>query len=328
MKAVDHAIRSWTRRHSGTWTQSDESELESWLAATPEHRAAFDKVARVWATAGALERPRAVPLMRHRLVTRRALALCATVLIIALVVPTWQFVDRWWNGVPVLWSARRGHPEMLTLQDGTRVLLDADSELVVKLGARARRVSLRRGEALFTVVHDASRPFEVEIGPGRVTDLGTRFDVEMFDGSARVSVFEGRVGVATPHGEVVLTAGRSSGYDGSGTLLPVRTVEDKPSLSADGQRRFDAEPLSEVVERLARYHDVTFDFADPRLRQLQVSGVFRVSDLPLFLRTLSAAFPVNAKWTGPQRVEFTLRAYVDAGENNGARVRPDSPGQP
>jgi transmembrane sensor len=320
---VEQAIRRWTRRHSGTWSDSDEAELRTWLTAAPEHRIAYERIARVWVSAGGLEgriqRPEA-GFRPSR--SRQVWAACAAVLAAALIVPLCLFSYNWWNGVPVHWVTQRGEPRAIVLPDGTRVLLDADSDLVVKMGARVRRVALVRGEALFSVVHRATQPFEVEIGRGRIVDLGTRFDVENLHGSARVAVFEGRVGVSTPHGEVLLTAGHGSGYDGAGVLLPVREVDDAAALWPQGQRRFEEAPLSDVVERLMRYHAVTFAFGDPRLKQLRLSGTFRITDLPLFLRTLSAALPVEARWIGPQRVELTARTTAPDQDSR----RPVSPG--
>jgi transmembrane sensor len=313
--SLEQAIRAWTRRHSGTWTEEDERQLTVWLAAAPENRAAYEKIASVWQAAGKLERRGydAVALGRTRTALRFALA-SAVVLAAVLAIPAWRQADRWWNGVTVHWVAPRGQFRALVLEDGTRVLLDADSDLVAKFGAHARRVSLVRGEALFTVTHDASRPFEIEIGPGRVVDLGTRFDVEKLPDAVRVAVFEGRVGVKTAHGEVVLGAGRGCGYDDSGALLPVRNVDAATTLRSDGERHFDSEPLVAVVARLARYHPVTFEFSDPRLQELRVSGTFRVTDLELFLRTLTMALPVEARWVGPQRVEFFPQGRIAAGK--------------
>jgi transmembrane sensor len=285
--------------------------LEQWLAAAPEHRAAYEKVARFWDMAGRLESPGAdvvVPRFMLAGLTARPVGVAfALVLVAALLVPGLHYLDRWWNGVPVHWIAPRGESKAVVLEDGTQVLLDADSDMVAKLGAHVRRVSLVRGEALFTVIHDVSRPFEIEIGKGRILDLGTRFDVERLPDAVRVVVFEGRVGVKAPHGEVVLGTGRSGGYDFSGTLLPVSKVDPATTLRPDGIRHFDSEPLSAVVARLSRYHQVSFVLADPRLQELRVSGTFRFADLPLFLRTLSAALPIEARWTGPQRVELVLK---------------------
>jgi ferric-dicitrate binding protein FerR (iron transport regulator) len=120
-------------------------------------------------------------------------------------------------------------------------------------------------------------------------------------------VYEGRVGVRTAQGEVVLETGRGGGYDDQGTLLPVNSVDATTMLQADGERRFDSEPLAAIAARFARYHPVTFVFANTELEDLRVSGTFRISDLTLFLRTLSTAFPIDARWTGSQRVEFVPR---------------------
>jgi transmembrane sensor len=302
---LEQAIRVWTRRHAGTWTEEDERELSRWLAAAPEHRAAYERVERFWGMAGQLKSPGDdLPVSRSIFTAHRVGVVCAAVVIAALLVPVWYHLDRWWSGVPAHWVAERGVSRTILLQDGTRVLLDADSDIVVKLGAHVRRASLVRGEALFTVTHDVSHPFEIEIGQGRVLDLGTRFDVEKLPDAVRIAVFEGRVGVRTRHGEVVLGAGRSGGYDSRGTLMPVSQTDPAATLRPDGIRQFDSEPLGTVIARLARYHRVTFEFADPRLAHLRVSGTFRVADLSLFLRTLSTALPIEARWIGPQRVEF------------------------
>src|SRR5262245_47374488 len=102
------------------------------------------------------------------LTRRKILAICATITAMALSIPAWRYFDGWWSGVPIHYSSRRGEPAALTLIDGTRVVLDADTELVVKIGAVARRAALARGEVLFRVVHDSARPFQVQIGSARV----------------------------------------------------------------------------------------------------------------------------------------------------------------
>jgi transmembrane sensor len=309
--ATEYAVRAWTRRSSGSWTDADESQLQAWLTAAPDNQAAYDKVARVWAdTAGLAERfpHRTLPRRPNR---RRAIALaCVAAATAAVAIPLWRVGYPWWNGVPQHWSSARDKPEELLLADGTRVLLDAGSEIETRIGRHTRHVTLRRGEALFTVVHDATRPFEVESGSGKVTDLGTRFDIETVRDSTRVAVLEGRVSVSTSRETVALTAGQSSGYDRSGGLLPVKAAspDDSAVLWAKGKRRFHSEPLSDVLERLTRYHQVSFVFSEPKLQQLQVSGTFRVDDLSLFLRTLCAALPLETRQLGPQQIEIGPRA--------------------
>jgi len=320
---LEYAVRAWIRRHSGEWTDDDELRLKQWLEIGPENRAAYDKVAALWRTAGKLERPAAAQAtVVERCWTGGRLAVAGVAVLTALLIfPAWRELDHWWNGVSVHWSTAQGEPKSLLLSDGTRALLDADSELITKFGAHSRIVSLVRGEASFTVTHDASRPFELEIGSGRVVDLGTRFDVERLQGVVHVAVFEGRVGIKTPRGELVLDAGRSSGYDNAGVLLAVRQADATAAIRPDGLRHFDNEPLAAVTARLERYHPVTFSFADPRLKALRVSGTFRCSDLPLAVRMLSAALPVKARWTGPQTVEWVASP---PGDNSPGRNHTDT----
>jgi ferric-dicitrate binding protein FerR (iron transport regulator) len=63
---------------------------------------------------------------------------------------------------------------------------------------------------------------------------------------------------------------------------------------------------------------VTFFFTDPRLKELRVSGTFKMGDLALFLRTLAAALPVEARWTAPQHIEISSRPGV---ANQGSPAR-------
>jgi transmembrane sensor len=313
--SLQHAIRAWTRRRSGNWGPAVEAELQQWLTTASEHREAYEKVATAWdcvgELAGRLAVDRTSPALggrdRNASSRRLAIAVCIAVLVGIVAVPLWRAGYRWWNGSQVRLVTLRGQPKAFALQDGTRVLLDADSELIAHMGARGRRLSLERGEALFTVVHDSSRSFEVATEGGRVMDLGTRFDVEALEGSTRVAVLEGRVGIVTSTSQSSLAAGQAGGYDRRGQLLPHKELDPTLVDWSAGQRRFDNAPLSEVLERLSRYHAVIFAFADPRARDLRVSGTFRTDNLDLLLRTLSAALPIEVRYPDPQHVEITSR---------------------
>jgi len=317
---IDRAIRTWARRHSGIWQPTDEAELQTWLAEAAEHRQAYERVALAWDAAGELqysppgEQRRAHQGVfqpserRGRSITRKAaLAACIALLAFAGTLSLWTTARRWWNGSAVHLVTLMGRPAHFVLDDGTQVLLDADTELIAHIGFNRRQVTLVRGEARFNVLHDVSRPFEVTAGFGRVQDLGTHFDIETLSDATRVSVLEGRVAVLTAHGRTLLVAGQAGGYDESGNLDPVRPVDatNAPGLAA--LRHFDRERLGDVLERLARYHPVTFLFEDRQLRDLRVSGTFKTGDLDLFLRTLASALPIEPRYLAPHQIEITSR---------------------
>jgi transmembrane sensor len=307
--SAQQAIRVWTRRNSGTWSAADEANLQRWLAAAPEHRTAYEKVARLWSSLGQLDGRIARSLPEPRWNRRRLLGIAAAVVAVVCL-PGGLVSYYWWNGTPTTWSSANGATRTISLADGTRIVLDAGSQIESRIGARARHVTLQRGEALLTVTHDAARPFEVTLGSGRITDLGTRFDVENIAGRARVAVLDGRVAVETSSGKVMLTAGSAGGFDGNGNLLPVQPIDNSVVLWTHGQRHFDADRLSDVLARLERYHAVMFHLTDPQLQELRVSGTFRTSDLPLFLRTLQTALPIESRWTDSRHVEISPRIEV------------------
>lgn len=304
---LERALAFFTRRHSGgPWTDADEAALQAWLSAADAHRAAYARVARAWDATGALAghiHRGTVP--RRRPLRRLALA-CAALLLLAFV-PLSSY--RWWYGTPERWVTQPGEPRQLKLADGTGILMDSGTQLVVQMGAGSRQVSLLRGEAEFTVRHNPARPFEVHAAGGTIRDLGTRFHVEILGKAVHVAVWEGEVELSTPRGHLTVAAGSAGGYEQEGAFLPVATATPPPPPGP--QRHFDAEPLADVLERFARHHGVSFVFTDNSLKALRLSGSFRIDDLPTFLRTLSVALPIQTRTLDPQRIEISRR--VDSG---------------
>jgi len=308
------AVEALVRRHSGNWTSADEADLNAWLVKEARHRAAYERMSRVWDLAGQLRRTMVRrPAVRPRRFHWTLAAGCILGFLVAITVPFARLGYRWWSGTPVRWITPLGEARTLVLEDGTHVRLDAGSELVAQIGAGGRHVSLKRGEALFTVTHETHRPFEIESGPGTISDLGTRFDVEILSGATHVSVLEGRVELATSRGRLLLSKGKRSGYDSSGSFLPARAVDISLGDAPGVRRVFDAEPLSDVLERLARYHAVTFVYSEPSLSHLRLSGTFRLDDLPLVLRSLSATLPVDTRSLDSNHIEVTTRDTLGPG---------------
>ena len=317
---IQHAIRSWVRRHTGPWNESEEADLQTWLATSVEHREAYEKVARGWELAGELqacqptdqrglhEHPLQPRERRPRAIARTlAAAACIVALTVAGTLLVRGRVHLGWNGSDTRLVTLKAQPKSFVLEDGTRVQLDADSELVARIGYNRRQITLIRGEARFDVVHDASRPFDVSAGSGRVQDLGTHFDIEALSNSTRVSVLEGQVAVSTDRGRTLLVAGQSGGYDKAGNLDPVSSFDPTTAPWLEGLRNFDRERLGDVLERLARHHAVTFVIEDPRIQDLHISGKFRTDDLGLFLRTMGAVLHVESRYLAQDRIEIASR---------------------
>lgn len=301
--AEQEAVRWCVERHSGHWSAEEDARYEQWLEASEVNRQAHRKVSRAWSVAGQLSEPamsaRSAPGRNYRPVVFALLALAVLVPFIA-----WEG-ERWWNGNPEAIATTRGQFKTLTLADGSEIQLDADSEAIVRVGSRGRGAELVRGAASFVVVHDDTRPFEVKAGDGRIVDLGTRFEVDIRSGHVRIEVYEGLVAVHTANGESELAAGQGAGYAPGGVLLPIVAVAASAPAWREGKLAFRNEPLGEALQRVARYHQASFEFADPALADLRISGLFRVDDLALFVKTLEAGFPLHASRVDADRVILT-----------------------
>jgi len=301
------AVREFVSRQSGAWSAADEKRLTEWLAADPAHRQAYESVARVWEAAGDLPHPRTDPIVPRRpwLFSRRSAArMAATLAVVVLLSPLGIQFKQWWYGVPRNVSTRIAEQSTLRLPDGSMITLDADSELMYQVGYGRRQATLMHGEALFSVIHEANRPFEVTAGAGHIVDRGTVFDVEARHDELRVSVLEGRVVLISASARAALAAGEGSGLDSEGHFTEVLKIDESVGEWREGRRVFRDMPLGRVLEYLERSQGVNFDLTTSSLAQLRVSGVFRMADLRAFLATLERSFPVRARWVSPDRIEI------------------------
>jgi ferric-dicitrate binding protein FerR (iron transport regulator) len=218
-----------------------------------------------------------------------------------------------------------GELRHVVLADGSQVDMNMASEIHVKLTAQRREVLLIRGEALFTVTHDALRPFEVIAGGTMARDLGTQFSVRVRgDRNVDVVVVQGQVALIYPR---ALNEGRSSSKSGRETLLTagdsaeirsgrlnVKKVDSaeldrrvtwatgrsefrgEPSeevrlefngiFGFHGMLEFHGEPLPEVIEEINRYSRGKLRLADPSIAGFKFGGTVQVQDLDSFLAGL------------------------------------------
>ena len=145
-----------------------------------------------------------------------------------------------------------GERRSISLPDGSRIDLAAQSRVSVAFDATQRKVVLHEGEAFFKVAAQLA-PFTVHAGNGTVTALGTEFAVEYRDQGARVMVTNHAVRVRLSGQSAELSAGNQVRYE-DGRLGGVETA--KPELDLlwrEGKLAFASAPLGEVVQVLNRW---------------------------------------------------------------------------
>jgi transmembrane sensor len=176
------------------------------------------------------------------------------------------------------------------LDDGSRIRLDTDTRLVVRLSSARRLVQLQRGQAFFEVAHDATRPFVVEAGTTDVRALGTQFDVRRDAVHVQVTLLQGRVEVrqgSSDHGAaVVLHPGEqvvANGALGRPALADLTTA----TSWTDGRLLFHAIPLRQAIAEMNRYSRRRIVLAAPGLGDEAVTGAFDTTNVEGFVLAVS-----------------------------------------
>jgi transmembrane sensor len=200
-------------------------------------------------------------------------------------------------------ETHHGEQQTHRLADNSVVHLNTDTALTVRYSETERLVMLSSGEAEFEVDHESARPFRVLAGPAEVVDLGTRFDVRLWNESTVVTVVEGRVAVglvaraegggSTPSEQTRFvqlgTNQQVAAADGKWPATPVVVDGKRTTAWLHRQLIFENEPLERVVSEFNRYTRKPIEIASPALRTLEVSGVFAIDGgdtLIAFLRSL------------------------------------------
>ena len=170
----------------------------------------------------------------------------------------------------------------VNLDDGTVVLLGADSAIAVRYHDAGRGVRLLKGEAFFEVARDPQRPFTVVARDVDVTVLGTSFNVRLADDGAEVAVTTGVVQVANtgenPAVSLRLEPGDWARLAGAGTVERGTVQTDEVAPWLHGQIVVRDRPMADVVDELRRYYRGMIVVADDALRGRRVTGVYNLSD--------------------------------------------------
>lgn len=305
-ESLRQAAADWFSRMRAPDAEEHRVAFEAWLAEHPDHRAAYDRIARRWQQADLLSHTPSAKarsgLPERRRSPRAAYALAASLIAAVLIgASAWL----WSGAVPSgdtpssqVASAEISSPvgiRRVRLSDGSFVTLDTDSSVTVRITEGERRVVLDRGRARFEVAHDSARPFIVSAGDGEVIARGTVFDVSLAGGHPCVSLLKGSVevrqGPAGAGGKQVV-ARLSPGQTielGSASPAP-RAAQAADSAWTSGMLVFEDAPLDRVLAAANRYSRRKVSIDDPVLGALRVTGTFH-SDRPDELAaTLAQAF--------------------------------------
>jgi len=153
-----------------------------------------------------------------------------------------------------------GGRQSVALADGSRIDLNGATKVVLDR-ENSRFAQLEHGEALFTVIHDESRPFIVKTGGATLTDAGTAFNVVRAGGVTEVAVSEGVVIYDRGAEKVTLPVGHSLRAVDGRRAEAGRTDPGAVAAWREGRLIYSGAAFATVADDLSRNLGVTVSAA-------------------------------------------------------------------
>ena len=182
------------------------------------------------------------------------------------------------------------------LSDGTRVWLNADSELEYPVEfVKKERIVKLSGEAYFEVAPNPEQPFIVEAGGIQTRVLGTSFNIQAYrnEKSVYTTLLTGSIRVAVADGgdAVVLTPGREAIWEKGSGAIQVEAVNAEDAIAwRYGNFIFEEEDIEVVMRMLSRWYEVEFVFDGGRKEKHTFSGrMSKDESLDTVLETIELA---------------------------------------
>ena len=329
---IEEAAALWVvRLDDGGASPEVLAAFQRWYRASDANKAAFDRLSSDWGALDALSgfadlaasdhvvQELAASRWRSFLFSqRRSLAAgLAASLLIAGGLAFFYFLNQRSGEHEAAYLTAVGEQKSLQLPDGSSVTLNTNSMMTVDYGADERLVRLQSGEAYFEVEQDTKRPFSVITESGRVTAIGTAFNVRVHEQRIDVVVTRGRVALAPSRlrgladasvsrqiDEMEVTAGQTVVFSQQVERLDEidRETIDRKLDWRDGVLAFNGEPLEQVIEDVGRYTELIIEIKGEELGQRPIGGYFRVGETEALLEALTVMAELNIERTGDNRV--------------------------
>ncbi|HTN37615.1 MAG TPA: FecR domain-containing protein [Arachidicoccus sp.] len=198
-------------------------------------------------------------------------------------------------------TTNRGRQWQLTLSDGTKVWLNAESSIRYPLSfnGKERNVEIT-GEAYFEVVHNAKHPFKVLVKNQVIEDLGTTFNINAYKANVTTTLLSGSLRVHLADRSALLKPGQQARVDNA---IHLRYAVNTEAITAwkNGLFQFDNADLQTIMEQIGRWYNVAVAYSgQPRIRMFsgKIPRDMPLSDVLKILKQLGVHFEVQHEKAG------------------------------
>jgi transmembrane sensor len=309
--SLDDEACEWVERFAqGRGSRADVAALKRWMARSPAHAEAFDRIGRIWVSLEPVGQTLAVKGLvsarsRHQVRTavlgpsgigRRAFiggglaASAAGAAVMAVRSPLGLWPS--WSELTADFRTNPGEQRQIMLDD--QVAIDLNTRSSLAMLSAGKEVQLVAGEAMISSPPHMTTPFTLLAGDGRIVAMGARFNVRIGGQAVYVTCVTGGVRVEQRTLTVPLSAGQQLNYSGQGIGQPVRV--DPASITAwqDGIVVFEATPVAQVIEEVNRYRPGRIILTSSALGRRLFDARLRIENIGNVVRQIELAFGARA----------------------------------
>lgn len=202
--------------------------------------------------------------------------------------------------VPQTETANFGEKTTFSLPDNSQVVLNSGSEINYKKWNwdNNRRLELK-GEAYFRVAK--GRRFEVQTNLGKVSVLGTQFNVKNRKNRFDVVCYEGRVKVNYANTQILLTHGQGVSFE-NGKQTKIKIHSSKPEWT-ENQICFYKENIRTLLDEVERQYNIKIELNTKDTISL-FTGKLPAKNLDIALQIISTTYHLEAKKVSENKIIF------------------------
>lgn len=288
----------------------EKQELKHWFESNQEHQKAYNRMKLVQQMAKSISKENAQILSEqaHKearkirfLEKTRYLSSAAAILLIVCF-SAFKIYD---NNFAVQYSKTfqtdKTNLANQQLPDGSRIFIDAKTNLNIEFYKGKREVTLNDGRVMFEVAKDENRVFIIKSGDINIEVVGTKFEVIHKKDITTINVEEGIVKTYfssyffDKQNEKLLTKENSITYSNfQGNINNQEKINpEKIALWRENLISLNKVSLKDAFDEFSKYNDISTSFSSKEVENYLITAEFSSTQLEIFLKTISKIYPLK-----------------------------------
>lgn len=189
--------------------------------------------------------------------------------------------------------------ETIILIDSSKIMLNAESEITFDKNYNIKNRNIKlEGEAYFEVQNN-DLPFIIETEHGKVTVLGTSFNVRSRKDGFEVGVNEGIVSISNDSTSIQLLKGQHINVSKTFNYKSITDISYEKYPDWINQKIYCRNTkLDQLFDEIERTFNVEIEFSKPSLKNMTLTGIIIAKDIHEVLETISLLTQHKFKLTG------------------------------